>query len=279
MNLAMMLFPFHQDLADGTCSPRKLAGDLGQVGIAGLEPMLDWMTANARCWGELRRAAKDLAMKFPCLDVIVNLVGKSPADRRAAQDLVARGVDCCVELGCPCALLAGSNAAPGMSNEDGRKLYAEALAKAEERSKGSGVTLTIEDFGMFPKFACRAEHVLEVLDAAGPGIKFTFDNGNFLSADERPSECFRRLEPRMVHVHLKDFAVCPPVDKAPCQPSVGKMHKDCAIGAGQAEVDECLRLIKASRYAGWISLEVCVTPPLASVQRAALYVTKVWGGI
>jgi len=280
MNLSLMLFPFHNELTARKLPPQKLIRDIWQAGITGLEPMLDWVMKNAACWGELRRAAADLEMSYPCLDVIVNLVGRNATDRRTALDVVARGVDCCAELKCPCALLADSNAAAGMSNEEGRKLYAEALAKAMEMSKGSGITLTIENFGMYPEFACSAGHVLEVLEASGnPNLKVTFDNGNFLMADERPTQCFGRLTSRIVHVHIKDFALCPPGEKATLRSLAGNGYKDCDIGTGKAEVEECLRLIKASRYAGWISLEVGASQPLAGALQGAQYVAGVWSRV
>jgi len=106
-------------------------------------------------------------------------VGESDADRQAALDWVAQGVEICAGLGCPTALVAGSKPATGMSNEEGRKVLADALAKVAECAQGSGVTMTIEDFGVYPEFTCSSEHVLEVVQAAAhPNLKITFDNGN-----------------------------------------------------------------------------------------------------
>ena len=111
-----------------------------------------------------------------------------------------------------------------MSNEEGRKIYSEGLAKSFDMTKGSGVTLTIEDFGVYPYFACSSAHCIEVLDGAKrPALKLTFE-----------------------------------------------------IGAGVTQVKECLALIKASKYSGWISLEVGTRPPLDSAIQGAKYVTEAW---
>ncbi len=280
MKLSVMLFPFHKELTDKTLSPNKLIQEFHAVGIRAVEPMLAWMETNAELWNELRRAADDQGMAYSCLDIGVNLVGENESDRQKAIDTVVRGVERCRELKCPVALLPGTKPATGMSNEEGRRIYSEGLAQAVDRTKGSGVTLTIEDFGVYPAFACSAAHCIEVLDGAKrPELRFTFDNGNFLLADERPSECYKRTEPRIVHIHIKDFALRPPDNSPSLTTPSGKKYTGCEIGAGAAEVKECLALIKPCSYRGWLSLEVGTRPPLDSAIQGARYVTKTWNTV
>lgn len=277
MKLSVMLFPFHKDLSDKVLEPKNLVQEFRAVGITAIEPMMSWLDADPIRWTELRKAADDLGMKYSCFDVGVNFVGESAADRQKAQDIVARGVQICVDLKCPVALLPGTKPAANMSNEEGRKIYAEELAKAAERAKGSGVTLTIEDFGVYPFFACSIEHVLEVLDGTKrDDVKLTFDNGNFLLADESPAACFKRCADRIVHVHIKDFALQPADATMGIKSREGKRYIGCEIGTGMAEVKECLALIKASKYDGWLSLEVGTRPPLDAAIRGAKYVREVW---
>jgi sugar phosphate isomerase/epimerase len=277
MKMSVMVFPFHKELSDKTLSAKKFVEDMKNVGVTALEPMLSWVDSDPAGWNELRKAAADAGMQYSCFDIGANFVGENAEDRRKAFDNVARGVEWCVQVKCPVALLPGSRPATGMSNEEGRKIYSEGLAKSFDMTKGSGVTLTIEDFGVYPHFACHSTHCIEVLDGAKrPALKFTFDNGNFILADEQPADALKRTQDRIVHVHIKDFALRPPDDKPGLTTPAGKKYMGCEIGAGVTQVKECLALIKASRYSGWISLEVGTRPPLDSAIQGAKYVTEAW---
>lgn len=275
--LSLMLFPFHGQLNDGSMKARVLAQKLLAAGVTGLEPMPPLGGSQPNWWNELYLAAKDLDMACSCVDVYADLVGEEKAQRRKALDLVAWGVEWCVKHKSPLALLAGSKPADGMTNEDGRKILAESLAKAAERAEGSGVVLTIEDFGMSPAFTCSVAHIKEVLDISRRGdLRVTFDNGNFLFADERPTDAFVSFRELTAHVHLKDFTPGAPGQPGGLDALSGCCYVGCAIGTGRAEVAECVTILKASGYDGWLSLEVGITPALEETFQAAAYVTGAW---
>lgn len=279
MNLSVMLFPFHSRLSDGTLSATHVIEEFQAQGVKAIEPMMSWVEAEPEKWSEFDRAARDAGMVYSCYDVGVNFVGESEADRVQAQDTVVRGVDFCREkLNCPIVLLPGTKAASGMSDEDGRQIYGEGLAKAAERTQGSGVTLTIEDFGVYPTFAASAKHCLEVLEASNcPAIKFTFDNGNFLLADDLPTDAYALTKDRTAHVHIKDFALRDPDDKPGLTSPGGTQYKGCLIGDGKAQVTECVALLKADQYDGWVSLEVGGGgDPLDEAIHGAKVVTEAW---
>jgi sugar phosphate isomerase/epimerase len=279
MELSVMLFPFHKDLTERTYSALGLIEKLYAVGVSALEPMLSRIDDAPEVFAELRAAAADFDMSYSCLDIGANLIGESEADRAAALDTVSRGVDLCVELDCPVALIPGTRPAPGMSNEEGRAIYSQMLARAAERTADSGVTLTIENFGVTPQFACHSSHVREVVVAAGPEIKVTWDNGNFLLADEMPVDAFPPLAARTVHVHIKDWAPVPTdADRGILTPA-GKRWVGAHIGQGHAQVAESLQLIHDNGYDGWISLEVGFGPPLEAAVIGANFVTGVWDSL
>jgi len=279
MKLSAMLFPFHNDLKEGSLSALDLVERLYAVGVRGLEPMLRYTQDDPRIWDELQTAAADFGMSYSCVDAGANLIGESDSERAEALDTVARGVEMCAELDCPLLLVPGSRPAPGMSNEEGRKIYSEMLAKAARATADSGVTLNIEDFGMSPEFACHSSHVLEVVTGAGPEIKVTWDNGNFLLADELPADAYQPLRSRIVHVHIKDWLSAPAnSDQGIVAPS-GKRWVGAHIGHGEAQVRESLELLHADAYDGWISLEVAVEPALEAAVIGANYCSGVWNAL
>ncbi|MCK4323071.1 MAG: sugar phosphate isomerase/epimerase [Armatimonadetes bacterium] len=279
MRLSVMLFPFHNGLKTGSLSALDLTQELYGCGVRALEPMLDFAEDNPELWEELRAAAADLGMSYSCLDIGANLVGEGESDRAEALEMVVRGVEICAQLECPIALIPGSCPAPGMSNEEGRHIYSEMLAKAARATADSSVTISIEDYGVYPEFACHSAHVLEVVTGAGPDIKVTWDNGNFVLADELPVEAYQPLRNHIVHVHIKDWLpAAPESDEGLATPS-GKRWVGAQIGRGQAQVAESLALVHADGYDGWISLEVSVAPALEAAIIGANYVSGVWNSL
>ena len=278
MRMSVMLFPFHKGLGDGTLAPPDLIVAFAAEGVAAYEPSIRWAKGQPKVWESFHKSATAAGMVCSCCDIIVNLIGESEADRARALDTVAREVAFCKdELGCPVALVAGTGPASGMSNEDGRKLYADQLAKVVLRTRGSGVTITIEDYGMIPGFTASGAECLEVLEAANcPELKFTFDNGNFLFGDDRPTQVFDMFKGRIAHVHIKDFALCDAGDQPLLTSAAGVGYKSCAIGEGEGEVAETVRLLKSDGYDGWLSIEVGGDDPLREAVEGARLVKEVW---
>jgi sugar phosphate isomerase/epimerase len=274
MKLSVMLFPFHGQIVNGEMTPGGLVEAFAGAGISALEPMLSNLDAEPK-WAELLRLAKEAGMQFSCLDVGVNFIGESDADRVTAMETVKRGLDFCAEIACPVALLPGTRPAPGMSNEDGRKIYAEGLAKSAELAKPLGIITCIEDFGVYPAFACHSRDVLEVVTLAGPETMVTWDNGNFILADEMPMDALPPLWERTCHVHIKDFLL-DETGQAGLKTPSGKAYKGIPIGAGDCQVRESVAELKRLNFEGWISLEVGQAPPVPDAINGAEVVRAAW---
>ena len=279
MQLSVMLFPFHRLLSDGALHPEAFVAQLQAEGVTAIEPMASWIRSDPQNWARFDAAVRAAGMVYSCYDIGVNFIGESPADRQAALDLVAGEVAFCRDtLGCPIALLPGTRPAAGMSNEEGRKLYGEGLAKSAARSAGSGVTLTIEDFGVYPHFACAAAHCLEVLEAAGDAVKLTFDNGNFMLGGDRPLDAYHATKARIAHVHIKDFCRRAADGKPSLTTVDGVPLQGCRIGAGEAQVGECLEALRRAAYGGWVSIEVGGGDPVEQAVHGARVIRQAWEG-
>lgn len=274
MKLSAMLFPFHGPVVNGDLTPGTIVEQLWGAGVSALEPMVSNLDAEPR-WQELLRLAREAGMSFSCLDVGVNFIGEDEADRVKALDTVKRGLDLCAELACPIALLPGTRPAPGMSNEEGRKLYSEGLAKSAELAAPLGIVTCIEDFGVYPEFACHSSHVLEVVTAAGPDTKVAWDNGNFILADELPMDALPPLWERTVHVHIKDFLL-DVTGQAGLKTPSKKAYKGVEIGGGDCQVAAVVGELKRRGFDGWVSLEVGLAPPLEDALTGAAVVKRAW---
>lgn len=273
MKLSCMLFPFHGLIANKELEPGALVESLAGAGVTALEPMLSNLEAEPR-WREVLERAKEAGMAMSCVDVGVDFVGLREGNR--AFENVKRGLELCAEIGCSIAMFPGTHPAEGMSNEEGRRIYSEGLAKAAEMARPLGITTCIEDFGVYPTFACHSRHVLEVVTDAGPETRVAWDNGNFILADEMPLDALAPLYDRICHVHIKDFKLDPTGEARLRTPS-GKAYGGCAIGEGDCQVRECVAELKRRGYDGWLSLEVGGPDPVTQALKGAEVLKEAWG--
>ncbi|NLF93301.1 MAG: sugar phosphate isomerase/epimerase, partial [Oligosphaeraceae bacterium] len=169
---------------------------------------------------------------------------------------------CRDELACPIALLYGTAPAPGMSNQEARRNYGEMLARCAELAAGFGITVCIEDFGVTPTFTAASRDCLEVIrHSRHQAVKFIFDNGNFLLADERPLDALEAVKDLICHVHLKDMCRrVPDEQQRGLRSAAGICYRSCALGEGAGEVQPCLQRLRELGYQGWLSSECGSTP-------------------
>jgi len=274
MKLSVMLFPFHGPVTDGSLTPQAAVDAIQSVGIGAIEPMLSNLDATPGPWEQFIDLCRAAGIQVSCVDIGANLVGNNDEEREKALETVRRGLDLCVDLDCPVALIAGSRPAEGMSNEEGRAIYSQGLAKSAAMALERGIIPTIEDFGVYPEFACRSDHVREVVTGAGPGVKVTWDNGNFILADEMPMHAYEVLRDLTVHTHIKDFALDPAGQASLKSPS-GKAHRSIGIGRGDCQVREGVTALKRDGFDGWVSLEIG-SNRVQEMLDGAEFVRKVW---
>jgi len=255
MKLSVMLFPFHGPITSGDLTPEALVDAITGAGIGAIEPMLSNLDVTPEPWQKLLDLCKAAGVEVSCVDIGANLAQSGAEQRAAALDTVRRGLDLCVELDCKIALIAGSKPDDGVSNEEGRKLYAQGLADSAVLAKERGVIAVIEDFGVYPEFACRSDHVREVVTAAGPEVKVAWDNGNFILADELPMHAYEVLKDLTIHTHIKDFAL-DPTGQAGLKTPSKKAYKGADIGHGDCQVAEGVAALKRDGFDGWVSLEI-----------------------
>jgi sugar phosphate isomerase/epimerase len=274
MKLSVMLFPFHGTITDGSLAPEALLEAMVGAGIGAIEPMLSNLDVTPEPWQKLLDLCKQAGIKVSCVDIGANLALSGAEERAAALETVRRGLDLCVELDCPVALIAGSRPSEGTSNEEGRALYSQGLADSAVMAKERGVVAVIEDFGVYPEFACRSDHVREVVTGAGPEVKVAWDNGNFILADEMPMHAYDVLRDLTIHTHIKDF-VLDETGQAGLKTPSGKAYKGADIGHGDCQVTECVTALKRDGFEGWVSLEIG-SNRVQEMLDGAEFVKKVW---
>lgn len=134
-----------------------------------------------------------------------------------------------------------------------RKEWIEYFSIVYPIAKAAGMTLTLESTGLANSPIVSANEILEILNAV-PGLKVVFDNGNTFTADD-PIEAYKKLQPWIVHVHLKDSYVQDTIKEGFLIRRNNKYMRSALIGHGDQDLRTFLKLLNDSDYNSWITLE------------------------
>jgi sugar phosphate isomerase/epimerase len=120
-----------------------------------------------------------------------------------------------------------------------------------------GITTTIENHGFSVQASDRVQRVLQAVDR--PNFKTTLDVGNFLCADEDPIVGVKKNLPYASLVHFKDFYIRP-YDEHPgggvwFETANGNYLRGAIVGHGDLPIRKIVKLVKASGYDGYITVE------------------------
>jgi len=135
---------------------------------------------------------------------------------------------------------------------------AEGCRKVTEYAESIGVGTMTENHGFFSQDSERVEKLINTVDH--PNFGALVDIGNFLCADEDPVKAVGRMAPYAKHVHCKDFHVKPgteyPAPGAGWFPTRGRNWlRGSVLGSGNVPVAQCLRILNAAGYDGFVSIE------------------------
>ncbi len=128
-----------------------------------------------------------------------------------------------------------------------------------EYAETRGIRTCIENHGVIVQESDRVEKLYNAVAHDNYGI--LIDVGNFLDADADPVHSTARLAPYAVHVHVKDLYIYPygtavPEGSAPVfSTRACNRLVPCPVGEGDVAVRQCLSILKAAGYDGWLTIE------------------------
>ena len=117
-----------------------------------------------------------------------------------------------------------------------------ALIQLTQYAKSLGVEVTLEDFDKTEAPYSRMNELLWFMRNV-PGMKCTFDMGNFAFGYENVMEAYEILKPYIVHVHCKDRG------------SEGNGLQSVPTGSGYIPIAQLVRKLRAAGYRGYLSIE------------------------
>lgn len=118
----------------------------------------------------------------------------------------------------------------------------EVLAELTQYAQSLGVEVTLEDFDSMKSPCAKMNELLWFMRNV-PGLKLTFDMGNFAFSYENVMDAYRLLSRYIVHVHCKDRG------------SGGNGLKSVPTGSGYIPVAQLVRMLKSAGYHGYLSIE------------------------
>lgn len=141
--------------------------------------------------------------------------------------------------------------------EEALPIVAEGYRRVTEFAAGLGVHTMIENHGYFFQDSARVKKLIEAVNH--PNFGWNMDMGNFMCADEVSVEAVKVAAPLVVHAHAKDFHYKAKGEYVPKQgwfgTRGGNYLRGAIIGHGVVNVPECLKILRAAGYDGWLAVE------------------------
>lgn len=223
-----------------------------QAGAAAFEPMAAHELAGpdlnaARILGE---EAARLDMHIPCLSVGVDLSRPESVERlkRYADVVRAMGADCLHHTLYPA--LDPAHKAPDFDSL--LKTVAANAREVFDYAASLGIPCIYEEQGLQFNGCERYSAFLKELDRPAGVV---LDMGNIAFVGERPDDFARMFAGRIVHVHVKDYAVRRDPDAGGYTLADGAHLVPTDLCEGDMPVKETLSILRGSGYDGWYTLE------------------------
>ena len=140
-------------------------------------------------------------------------------------------------------------------------------------AKGSGVTLTLENFSMHTHPFSTIDEMAYMLEQI-PNLKYTLDAGNFYCVKEDVLSAYQKLKGYIYNMHIKDWVL----DEFGyiIRPELPALN-GCAIGEGILPLTELLSEIKQDGFDGEILLEVnSISITKMIIENSVNFVEKNW---
>lgn len=146
--------------------------------------------------------ARDLAIS--CINGPADLAPADDAAFEAGLTQARELVDAAASMGCPAVMLIPGRAESEENLPRAAERIAEGLRQVIPHAKQQGVTVTIEDFPNPLAPYASIEQVRYLMDNA-PGLKLTYDCGNWVVGGDDPVEALHAFADEIVNAHIKEW--------------------------------------------------------------------------
>lgn len=220
------------------------------VGIPQVE-LLDvfWKNFDVEIDGVLR-ALRRFGITVTSYAVSNDLADPDPDARERSLRSILEGIEIAKCLETPIVRVFSGSLREGVRYDAALEWVVGGLETAAARARDSNVTLCLENHGLLAGRGSQTKDIIDRVDSLA--LRSTFDTGNFLLVDERPTVSLEALLPYVAHVHVKDFRP----DPAGKYVSLGgARYEGAPAGDGAAELREVVSRLRDAGYQGAYVLE------------------------
>lgn len=249
MKFSLMTYTVAPHWTGGLQSLEAMGDFAAEVGFAALE--LSAGNLGDRPAGDFGAICRSRGLAVSCINGGTPMASADDAEFQAGVDQAKRLVDMAVELDCPVVMLLPGPAADAADKPRARERVAEGLRIAVDYAAPADITVTLEDFPNALTSYCSIED-LKWMFAAVPGLKLTFDNGNWMIGGDDPLTALKTFEGQIANVHLKDWEADP--DQRRQLPD-GRYFRGGLHGRGFIDHKPILAELVRQGYDGYLAFE------------------------
>lgn len=182
------------------------------------------------------------------------LSNHDPAVRTRRIDFTRAALDFAVEVGAQCVSVTSGRCEADVKPDEGKRYFAEALARVCEDAAERGLKVGIEyEPGLLVETAAE---VKAVIDAVGhPVLGANLDIGHAICVGETPAEAIATLAGRIWNVHLEDIR--------------GTKHFHLVPGEGDVDFAAVFAALDAHGYDNFVTVELYTCSARADTAAAA----------
>ncbi|MBQ8720262.1 MAG: sugar phosphate isomerase/epimerase [Clostridia bacterium] len=260
MKIGVSSYSFSKYIVENKCDYFKICDIAKEMGFDGIEFIdLDngrWgiTTDPIACAKEVREYCKKIGLDIIAYTVGANLVGECA---EASVDKLLFDIEVARELGAPLLRHDVCSKLPeGYTYRNAIDEMVPRIRRVTEAAKKYGIRTSTENHGHIFQAPERVEELIKAVDNENYG--WLCDMGNFLCVDCDPLNSVKIAAPYAFHVHAKDFLYKSKDGERPMGffGTAGGNHlRGTAVGHGVVPVKECVDVLVASGYDGYISLE------------------------
>lgn len=255
MRTAVSMWSLVGDAKRGTIDAPGFVRYAAEIGAEGVELLDVFWRDQEREVPQVERALRDTGLPVSAYAIGNDLAQLAEAERAAQAQMIRDGIDMARRLGSPRLRVFSGSEKEGVDPDEAFTWIVEGLRMSAAYATEQGITLVLENHGLFAGRADQVRHIIETV--ASPALRANLDTGNFLLVNEDPVAAIQDLAPLAAYVHLKDFRrLSDGEHSAEAYTGIdGSRYEGTVIGEGDVDLRAALDGLRSAGYDGWLSIE------------------------
>ncbi len=250
VNFSLMTYTVHAGQPGGLQTLAEIADFAQDVDFDALE--LSARDLNANTPEKIAEICGARGLSISCINGPSDLSAADDAAFEAGLEEARALTDAAAAMDCPVIMLIPGRAESEEDLPRAADRIAEGLKEAVAYASGQGVTVTIEDFPNPLAPYASIDQVRYLLEAA-PGLKLTYDCGNWVVGGDDPVEALHAFADDIVNAHIKEWE--PDPNESRIHTPDGRWLRGGLHGQGVLDHEAILAGLAEIGYDGYLAFE------------------------